>query len=855
MRHFQALALGLVAALGLAGCGTQKVGEVAPGVVRIPSDQLIQPAGESLSFTGRPVDMAFGKDGRRLYVKDDEGITVVDVDGWKVQQRLAMKGGTSLHGICVSADGKFLYASDAAAGVVEGEIASDGQVAWKRTFEMLKPKVGGSAYPIGLLPLEDGKMAVALSRSNEVAVLDLASGKVEASIPVDVAPYGLARVADGSVLVGCWAATPREKVKTAPSSGTPVEVDERGIGVGGTVCVVDLTKKTVNARIPVGLQPCDIQVQGGKAYVANANSDTVSVLDLTKNRVERTIFVKPDAKLPFGSAPNALAFAPNDRMFVACGGNNAVAQVKLGGKPAVQGFVPAGWYPNALLLKGDTLYVANAKGNGSRGGKNEVKRLVYEFEGTITRFPLPDAPQLKKYTAQVTNDLDVPRILRARERSGNKTATAVPVPQRLGDPSTIEHVVYILKENRTYDQVLGDIGKGESDPSLCIYGEEVTPNTHALANEFVLLDNYYCNGVNSADGHAWSMEGNATAYFEKTFGGWTRSYPYGDDPLSVSSSGYLWDSVLARGLSFRNYGEFDYAEPIPKGQNYAAIYKDFVSGARTVKFSQNIGVERLRNYSCPDYPGWNLNIPDVLRADIFLKELAQFEKKGDLPNLTIVYLPQDHTSGRSPGGPSPRALVADNDLAVGRVIEGLSKSRFWPKTCVFVIEDDPQDGFDHVDGHRSTCLVVSPYTKRKAIVSEFYNQTSMLHTMQQMLGVAPMNQMVARSRLMTACFTDKPNLTPYTAIANKVPLDEINPPLKSLTGLDRELALASMKLPLDKPDQGSDDLKNRILWHAAKGASAKYPAALAGAHGKGLGKLGLKLDRTVREEEEDEDDD
>lgn len=825
----------------LAGCSADKVGERIEGGVMTPNHQLVRPAGEIVSFQGRPVDMVLSPNGQHLYAKDDRGIVVVDVASWKVVQELEMKGGTSLHGICLSPDWQKLYATDAASGLHEGTVAPDGKVTWKQTIAMPNPAIGGAAYPNGVLLTDNGRTAlVALSRSNSVAVVNLESSKVETQIPVDVAPYALALAPDGRLLVTCWAANPVKGAKTAPSAGTAVEIDARGIGVGGTVCVVDLKKKIVDARIPVGLQPCDIQIDGTTAYVPNANSDTVTMIDLKTLKSIGAFNVKPDSKLPFGSAPNATAIDPKThRMFAALGGNNAIAQINLAGQQKIEGFVPAGWYPSAVLVRDGKMYIANAKGNGSRTKKTSDKGFsVYSFQGTLTKLPLPDAKTLRTYTAQVKADLDAPRILASQARTANSTAKPVPVPAKLGDPSVFEHIVYILKENRTYDQVLGDIGKGDSDPSLCIYGQKVTPNIHALANEFALLDNYYCNGVNSADGHAWSMEGNASTYFEKTFGGWTRSYPFGDDPLSVSSSGFLWDSILAQGLSFRNYGEYDYATPA-RGMSYSAILKDFTSGEKKAKFTQNIGVEHLRGYSCREFPGWNTGIPDVVRADVFINELAGFEKNGGLPNMNIVYLPQDHTAGTSPGSPTPRAMVADNDLAVGRVIEAISKSKFWAKTCIFVIEDDPQDGFDHVDGHRSFCLVVSPYTKRGAVVSDFYNQTAMLNTMFRILGVPTMNQMVGRSPLMTNCFTDKPDLSPYTCKPNQIPLEETNPALKSLIGLDRELAIASTKIPLDKPDQGSDDLKNRILWNAAKRST--YPSQWAGAHGKGLAKKGLKL--------------
>jgi hypothetical protein len=389
--------------------------------------------------------------------------------------------------------------------------------------------------------------------------------------------------------------------------------------------------------------------------------------------------------------------------------------------------------------------------------------------------------------------------------------------------------------------VFGDMGKGNNEAGLCIFGRQVTPNHHALAEHFVLLDNYYCNGVNSADGHSWSTEGNVTDHLEKSFGGFTRSYTFGDDPLTYSSSGFIWDNVLLHGLAFRNYGEMDYAEPIPGELTFKEIYEDFRSSRRQIKFSQNIGIENLRRYSCREYPGWNMKIPDVLRVEIFLKALKEYEKKGGLPDFVIVYLPQDHTSGTSPGSPTPRAHVADNDLALGRLVEGISKSRFWPRTCIFVIEDDPQNGFDHVDGHRSVCLVISPYTKRSAVVSNFYNQTSVLHTMELILGLPPMNQMDAMAPVMAECFTEKPDFKPYVAVENLIPLDEMNQQLGRLNAKEQYWARKSLEQDFDVIDGPDDDTLNRILWHWAKGVDTAYPAHLAGAHATGLTELNLVL--------------
>ncbi len=834
-----------------------RVGAQVGDATVVSTAQLVRPAGDTLQFEGRPVDMVLSPDGRTLYIKDNRGIVVVDVVSWKIRQELLFgRGGSSMYGMAVSPDGKSVYVTNASSQIRQVTVDAEGNLQGAAAIDLPAPSIGGESYPCGIALSADGKTAyVALSRNNSLAIVDLSQGKVVAQIGVGVAPFAVKVSRDGRrAYVSNWGGRhPREGERTATTSGTPAVVDARGVAASGTVSVVDLEANRVIAEIEVGLQPCALALdeQHGRLYVANANSDTVSVIDTGNLQVVETISVRLDPSLSFGSMPNALALSPDgSTLYVANGGNNAVAVVRIDhrrNRSRVIGFIPTGWYPGAVATDGGWLFVANVKGMGSRASRSEQKGWnVYQFLGTVNRVSLPNSRQLARYTAQVRRDARVPLVLRAWEKAqmGKKP---VPVPERVGEPSVLEHVVYIIKENRTYDQVLGDIGKGASEPSLCVFGREVTPNHHALAEQFVLLDNFYCNGVNSADGHAWSTEGNASAYLERSFGGWTRSYPFGDDPLSYSSTGFIWDHVLMAGLSFRNYGEMDYAEPEPKDATFTDIYRDFVQGTGRIRFSRNIGVENLRRYSCREYPGWNMRIPDVLRAEVFLKELKQFERKGFFPNFVIIYLPQDHTSGTQPGMPTPRAHVADNDLALGRIVEGITKSRFWPKTCIFVVEDDPQDGFDHVDGHRSLCLVISPYTRRGAVVSEFYNQTSVLHTIARILGFPPMNQMVAMAPVMTACFTDKPDFTPYTALPSRVPLDELNPPLSSLNRQEQYWALRSVHLPLDKPDRCDEDLLNRILWHAVRGVDAPYPEEYAGSHGKGLKARGLVL---VPEEED-----
>jgi hypothetical protein len=346
----------------------------------------------------------------------------------------------------------------------------------------------------------------------------------------------------------------------------------------------------------------------------------------------------------------------------------------------------------------------------------------------------------------------------------------------------------------------------------------VTPNHHKLAREFVLLDNFYCSGVLSADGHSWANAAYATDYLEKQFGQFTRSYPYeGSDPLAFPTSGFLWDNALAHKKSFRNYGEFVKSAYEPKGAKWVDLYADYTNGTANVKVTATPNMRSLDKYSHPNFPGFPLTTPDVYRAKLFIDELKEFEKKGEFPNLTYVFLPSDHTNGTRPDSPTPRAMVADNDLALGMVVEAMSKSKFWAKTCIVVTEDDPQNGFDHVDGHRTVGLVISPYTKRKAVDSTCYNQTGMVKTMELILGLPPMTQLDLSATPMRGCFTDRPDLTPYTAAKNRIPLNEMNKPVEKLDGKAKEFALKSLALDFDEEDKADEDTLNRILWYSVKG--------------------------------------
>ncbi len=823
----------------------QQVGALSDGTQFLPSGQILRVGGQRLECSGRPVDLALAPDGKTVFVKNMKNLLVVDAASWTLSQALDYPGsGASLHGITVAHGGSHIYVTGSGQELYEWKIATNGHVSFSRTISLPK-----GSDPCGLaLSTDDARAYVCLSIKNTLAVVDLADGTVSRQIPVGIAPWTVVLSPDGNTAyVSDWGGRfPLAGDLTATSAGTEVVVDARGVAASGVVSIVNLAAGLESAQVPTGLHPSDLALShdGRALYVANANSDTVSVIDTQARTVLETIFIRPDRKLLFGGEPDGLALSADGKnLFVASAGNNAVAVVRLPHawhtNSLVEGFFPTDWYPGAVVVDKTFAYVANVKGLGSRSGQpSAASYQSASFLGTVNKIPIPAGGALRKYTSQVVEGGRIRQIEQAFApvRRGQPAA---PVPARLGEPSVFEHVLYILKENKTYDQMFGDIAQGNGDAKLCIYPQFVTPNHHALARQYVLLDNFYCNGVNSADGHSWCTEGNTTDHLEKSFGGFVRSYTFGDDPLTYSPTGFIWNNVLQHGQSFRNYGEFDYAS-VPSGASWLQIYADFTNGTHSIAFAQKIGLASLRSYSSTNVPGWNLNIPDVVRAYGFIKELNTAEAAGKWPTFNFLYLPNDHTGGT----PSPRAQLADNDLALGRVVEALTKSIFGRNTIILVMEDDPQSGYDHVDGHRSLCLVISPYTKRGETVSAFYNQAGVLHTMEQIMGLPPMNQQDAMAPLMFECFTNTPDFTAFNALPNNINL--VSGGTAQLSPKARYYARKVKKMDFSKPDRLDEDTFNRYIWHSIKG-DTRYPAEFVGGHGKGLKQLGLVLEGSGKE--------
>ena len=713
--------------------------------------------------------------------------------------------------------------------------------------------------PAGLAVSRDGKkIYVALNLSDRLAELDAATGNVLRLWNVGVAPFDVVLGKNNKVYVSNWGGRrPAAGDHTGPAGlGTLVRADDRCIASEGSVSVIDLGSelRTAGSELVTGPHCCALALSpdGRWLVAASAGGDELSVIDTRMDKIVHgqncgdgiveTVCARQNPGDPFGAQPNALAFdASGKTLYCANGTQNAVAVFQFAPpETKLVGLIPVGWFPGALQFdaRDNKILVANIKGIARKPqlaqlGAGGFGFNTRQYAGSLSLVPVPSAGGLAALTQTALADLRYPLLAEARLPARPGLAP-VPVPERVGEPSVFSHVIYVIKENRTYDQVLGDVKSGNGDAWLCNFGRRVTPNQHQLVHDFVLLDNTYCSGIFSADGHQWADTAMATDYMEREFAHFPRSYPaggFGDggkDALAYSPAGFIWDNALAHGKTVCDFGEFTTTVKHWKDTartnkpSFLDCYRDFTSGTHAIDISCVPDIETLRPFMVTDTASWDMDVPDVYRAGQFIKKLHSFEEHGNLPNLTFLWLPNDHTDGTKTNYPTPRAMVADNDLALGRVVEAVSHSVFWANTCIFAIEDDPQNGWDHVSGYRTTAYVVSPYTKRRATVSTQYNTTSLVRTMELMLGLPPMNQMDATATPMSDCFTNTPDFTAYDAVANSVPLDEMNPPLKELHNRQQRTdAQVSNGLPLDKADQCPEDVLNRILWRATM--AAPYP--------------------------------
>lgn len=814
-----------------------------PGV--ITTRQTITPAGVQTVFDGRVYGVAFGASPNEIWALTARGRSAptqafkLDWANNKILSRIPIAENPGLQGIVFdpvtkqplisgtltgaaakNPKGKtrLLTVSDGAAKIIADELGNfiAGAIA-------VAPQTNAQGQRLAVVPL---------IYNNQLAVVDVNTGKLMGKAETGIAPFGAVINSTGAIAyVTNWGGrAPKPGELTAPTGYDPkadqVVVDERGIASTGAVTRIDLATMTATHTIQVELHPTAMawDEKGNRLYVANTNKDSISVIDTASNKVIQTRTLSgQDTR---GFAPTALALTANgDTLFAACGGLNAVAVIRTKDM-SVAGFIPTGWYPNALSLSPDGKWLAIGAllGAGSSWREEPRKRFVHAYRGSVGVVPIPDEAQLANYTTAVWENNHLANIALLTPRKDNAKPAPAAIPARAGDPSLIEHIVYIIKENRTYDQVFGDMNKGNGDPSLVMFGEDVTPNQHRLADQFVLLDNFYATGGNSGDGHQWVTQANETSY--ALWPGYAgRSYPFdGSDPIAYSDSGFIWDAALKMKKSVRVYGEYAGRMSETDNQQRVKLFDRWKAGEDlTREWNITAPIKPLNNILAKNFPAYSTAIPDVVRAQIFITDVKKWENEGKMPNLVLLQLPSNHTRGTTPGAHTPKAMVADNDLALGQIVEALSKTPFWKKMAIFVVEDDAQNGVDHVDGHRTTALAISPYIRRGSVDSTFYAHQSMLKTIELILGLPTLSLFDLIANDMRASFTNEPDFAPYSAVQPKQSLLELNPQLSSLKGQMRRDAMDSMKMRFDTPDAAPTERLNRIVWRQVKGVNSPYP--------------------------------
>ncbi|MCX6611315.1 MAG: bifunctional YncE family protein/alkaline phosphatase family protein [Acidobacteria bacterium] len=811
------LLVAVVAALGAASApmiSTTLLGRQVDGSFLLVNHQLVKPWGTQIFFKGRPVDMAFDPSKRWLAVLSGTEVVILDGTSGSVVDRAKSKT-TSYAGIAFSPDGKEIWASEATRSGPDSllliSVGANGKVT--ATDRVNLP---GHSVPTGIAFSADGKTVyVAMHRDNALVAFDRATRKETQRWPMGIAPFGVV-VREGIAYVTNRAGSSIPAgAATAPSGGVDVPVDANGSVLPGTLTILALAdgkRQDVQVdRAPSGLA---MRPDGGEVAVANGHSDTVTLVD-TKTKKSQTVAA---CRQPIG----VLYSADGNRLYVACAGDNAVGIVE-GGK--VIGALPTGWFPSALALdsSGD-LRVVNIKGVGNTE-QEPGKFNSRAFEGSLLTIPAPSRAQAVAGQREVKLASE-PRFT---AQGGVKDL------DRLG----IEHVFLLIKENRTYDQVFGDMPVGNGKKEFAIYPREITPNHHALAEEFVLLDNFYASGAISFEGHQWLMMGFVSDHVERALQAAPRGYAWNmADGLAVSPQGFFWQSArrplkvqLLGALSLP--GIFDAKTGLVRDVNESDLpswnyyWDHYQKGTWRDVVGSKCGVPSLKGIYDERFPPSEMKIPDAIRAEAFLERLGKWEKDGTTPNLTIVTMTSDHTVGKNPGAPTPRAMVADNDLALGRMVEGISKSKIWGKSLILVVEDDAQDGVDHVAGNRTVALAIGPHIKRKSLNSNFFTQTSLVRTIQDVFRIEPKTQFLKAARAMNSVFVKEADLKPFTHVPAKVKLDELNPPLKALKGRERWAAEESAKMNWSEVDDVPTDTLNRILWGDAKGYATPYPGVTA----------------------------
>jgi YVTN family beta-propeller protein len=792
----------VVAILGSQPAPREQVGPLPGGAFLLNSGWLLDPVGRQVPLDTLPMSTALSPDGKYLLVLNGgyrpPSVSVIETASGRVTGNVPVADGWL--GLAISPKGDMVYVGGGSKASLFEFAFANGVLTPGRTFVVVPQAQRGAQDFIGDVAFSpDGRLLYAANLYRDsISVVNPQSGMVIGQVKTGRRPYRILFHPDGkSFFVTHWADGTMGQYDTAGGSimGQPVRVGAHAS---------DMVWRAGAPETAAGETP----PYTARIFVAAANTNHVFALGVTAakevNMVE-SINIAMTPRQPMGMTPSALGLsADGKRLFVACSDANAAAVVDVDdARSRVEGFIPTGWYPTAVrALANGTLVILNGKGLRSypnaENGPNPSKRPNPVHAGEpapavqfVARMQTGTASWIDPFTVEQLNAWTVRTLANSPYRD-----------QKLDEPSPlpkIDHVIYIVKENRSYDQVLGDLKPGNGDPSLVLFGENSTPNLHKLAREFVLLDNFYVNSDVSADGHNWSAAAISPDYVEKL---WPNKYANRrtvsdfaeQDPTSLPPAGYLWTNAAAAGISIRNFGYMVNNKP------NAAAGAEQISGVRDPV---------LAKVTNPFYRGFDLDHTDVDRAKVFLNELAEYEKSGNMPRLIVMRLGNDHTSGTAAGKIAPLSAAADNDYAVGQLVEGVSKSRFWASTAIFILEDDAQNGPDHVDSHRSPAFVVSPWVKRHAVDSSMYNTTSMLRTIEFLLGLKPMTHFDAGARPMTAAFQSQPNPAPYTAEKPRISLEEKNPAATPA-------AARAAHMNFEEADENDDDELNDILWRAIR---------------------------------------
>ena len=762
--------------------GTQQVGQQTKKGEVISSDQYINPIGSRLVINwGKIMGATVSPDGTHLAATVADGgvaMVIVDLRSYQVEQVIGNSTSANLQisgndvgqvAPTYSPDGTSVWLPRAN-GYTKFAVNADGTLA--SPVDVSIPAVGSTQALSGRAVFSpDGSTVYAADNGqNKVVAINAASGAITQSWNTGVAPRDIAMVGGKLYVSNEGGRQPLDGDTTMNSYGSQVVANpQTGSSANGTVSVIDTANPSAAVgSINVGLHPTAVYASGNTVFVANTNSDTVSVIDSTKDKVVQTIGTQPWPEASIGYEPTSISLTADGHLLVTLGRANTVAVYHYSSAQqpvSYVGLLPTDYFPAFVATNGNQVVVANTRGIDALRPTVAAGHNTHDTTSSLTRFTLPSDQVIRGYTGKVFqyNGWTSNSVKYAAK---NTTAKPVPVPTQIGLPSTIKHVFLIVDENRTYDQVFGDLPQGNGDPTLTQFGEAVTPNKHALATQFGLYDNFYDVGTNSAEGHNWLMQADDPEYTESSAGEYTRSYDTENDVLGHQESGFIWSGAEAAGKSVRDFGEFDSLESKPAAgtwQNYYCETSAVAGGAASqYPITEGSAIPSLNAVTLPGFPQFDNAVPDTWKAAIWKQD---FEKNGPA-NLNMFWLSNDHTGGSA----SPTAAVADNDLAVGQIVDTISHSQYWKDSAIFVVEDDSQAGLDHVDGHRAPVEVISPYAIHGTVNNQYYSQIMMVRTIEQILGIHPMNQLDSAATPMYGAFTSKPNYTPYTAVANQTSL-------------------------------------------------------------------------------------